>query len=163
MLRCARQLRLKARAIRESWSGLPKLSLPAIIERHDGTFAVLGKAGTEDVLIHDPAVNRPQVIKRAEFEQSWTGRVVLITRRASLSDLARKFDVTWFLQAMHKYRYLLTEVLIASFFLQLFGLISPLFFQVVIDKVLVHRGLTTLDVLVFGLVTVSIFEALLGA
>jgi subfamily B ATP-binding cassette protein HlyB/CyaB len=163
MLRCAKQLKLKARAVSESWSGLARLSLPAIVERRDGSFAILGKIGTEDALIHDPAVNRPQVVKRAEFEQSWTGRIVLMTRRASLSDLARKFDITWFLQAMHKYRRLLGEVLIASFFLQLFALVTPLFFQVVTDKVLAHRGYTTLDVLVFGLIVVSIFETLLGA
>src|SRR5262249_38974655 len=42
------------------------------------------------------------------------------------------------------------------------GLISPLFFQVVIDKVLVHRALTTLDVLVIGLLTIAIFETVLG-
>ncbi len=163
MLRCAKQLKLKARAVREGWSGLSKLSLPAIVERHDGTFAILGKVGAEDVLIHDPLVNRPQVIKRAEFEQGWTGRIVLMTRRASLSDLARRFDITWFLQAMHKYRRLLGEVLVASFFLQLFALVTPLFFQVVTDKVLAHRGYTTLDVLVFGLIVVSIFETVLGA
>ena len=64
---------------------------------------------------------------------------------------------------MHKYRRLLGEVLIASFFLQLFGLVTPLFFQVVTDKVLTHRGYTTLDVLVLGLITVSIFETVLGA
>jgi subfamily B ATP-binding cassette protein HlyB/CyaB len=88
--------------------------------------------------------------------------VVLIARRASLTDLARRFDIKWFLQAMHKYRRLLGEVLLASFFLQLFGLVTPLFFQVVTDKVLTHRGYTTLDVLVFGLVTVTIFETVLG-
>ena len=64
---------------------------------------------------------------------------------------------------MIKYRRLLGEVLAASFFLQLFALISPLFFQVVIDKVLVHRGLTTLDVIVIGLVMVSLFESVLTA
>ena len=85
-----------------------------------------------------------------------------MTRRASLGDLARKFDITWFLPAIHKYRRLLAEVLVASFFLQLFALVTPLFFQVVIDKVLVHRGLTTLDVLVIGLLAVSVFETVLG-
>ena len=163
MLRCAKQFKLKARSVSEAWAGLARLSLPAIIERRDGTFAILGKAGVDDVLIHDPTVNRPQVVKRAEFEEGWTGRIVLMTRRASLSDLSRKFDVTWFLQAMHKYRRLLGEVLIASFFLQLFALVTPLFFQVVTDKVLAHRGYTTLDVLVFGLIVVSIFETVLGA
>ena len=53
-------------------------------------------------------------------------------------------------------------MLVASFFLQLFALVSPLFFQVVIDKVLVHRALTTLDVLVIGLVAISMFETVLG-
>ena len=63
---------------------------------------------------------------------------------------------------MHKYRGLLGEVLVASFFLQLFALISPLFFQVVIDKVLVHRSMSTLDVLVIGLVAIGVFETVLG-
>jgi subfamily B ATP-binding cassette protein HlyB/CyaB len=53
-------------------------------------------------------------------------------------------------------------VLVGSFFLQIFALVSPLFFQVVIDKVLVHRSLGTLDVLILGLVTVAVFETILG-
>src|SRR5262249_31678531 len=61
------------------------------------------------------------------------------------------------------YRRLLSEVLVASFFLQLFALVSPLFFQVVIDKVLVHRSMSTLDVLMLGLVAIALFEAVLGA
>src|SRR5690348_4772616 len=100
---------------------------------------------------------------RAQFEAAWDGRLVLITRRAGLSDLSRRFDITWFLGAIHKYRHLLTEILIASFFLQLFALVTPLFFQVVIDKVLVHHSLSTLDVLMIGLVAIALFEGTLGA
>src|SRR5262249_60421597 len=85
-----------------------------------------------------------------------------MARRAHLSDLTRRFDITWFLGAVHKYRYLLAEVLVASFFLQLFALVTPLFFQVVIDKVLVHRSLSTLDVLMIGLVAIALFEGILG-
>jgi hypothetical protein len=99
---------------------------------------------------------------RAELEAVWDGRLVLMTRRAKLTDLSRRFDVTWFLGAVHKYRGLLSEVLLASFFIQLFALISPLFFQVVIDKVLVHRSMGTLDVLVVGLVAIALFETMLG-
>jgi ATP-binding cassette, subfamily B, bacterial HlyB/CyaB len=163
MLRCAKQLKLRARAVTENWCGLIKLPLPAIVELKDKTFMIVGKVNAEDALVQIPSENRPRIIKRAEFEYDWTGRVVLMTRRATLADVARRFDVTWFLQAMHKYRRLLTEVLLASFFLQLFGLVTPLFFQVVTDKVLTHRGFTTLDVLVIGLITVSIFETLLAA
>ena len=99
---------------------------------------------------------------RAELEAIWDGHLVLMTRRAGLLDLSRRFDITWFVGAIHKYRRLLGEVLVASFFLQLFALVSPLFFQVVIDKVLVHRSLSTLDVLIIGLVAISVFETVLG-
>src|SRR6202022_5061736 len=102
------------------------------------------------------------VVTRGEFEALWDGRLVLMTRRAGLLDLSRRFDITWFLGAIHKYRHVVGEVLVASFFLQLFALVSPLFFQVVIDKVLVHRSMSTLDVLVIGLLGISIFEAILG-
>ena len=163
ILRCAKEFQLKARLLDSDWERLAKTPLPAIGEHKDGSFFILGKVSENGALIHDPVIGRPSVLPRAEFEAMWTGRVLLATRRGELGDLFRRFDVTWFLQAMHKYRRLLGEVLVASFFLQLFGLVSPLFFQVVVDKVLVHRGLTTLDVLVVGLVTVSIFESLLTA
>jgi hypothetical protein len=80
-----------------------------------------------------------------------------------LAGALAKFDFSWFIPALVKYRKLLGEVLLISFMLQLFGLVSPLFFQVVMDKVLVHRGMTTLDVLVIGLVIVVIFESVLNA
>lgn len=163
MLRCARGLKLKARAVTENWAGLMKLPLPVIVELKDNSFIIVGKVTAEDALVQNPSEHRPRIIKRAEFEYDWIGRVVLMARRASLADVARRFDITWFLQAMHKYRRLLGEVLIASFFLQLFALATPLFFQVVTDKVLTHRGFTTLDVLVIGLIVVSTFETVLGA
>ncbi|MBV9244683.1 MAG: type I secretion system permease/ATPase [Methylobacteriaceae bacterium] len=163
MLRCAKEFELKARSLSSTWARLARTPLPALAQRPDGSFFILGKASETGVLIQDPAAGRPQALSRAEFETQWNGRLLLMSRRASLDSLARRFDITWFLQAMHKYRRLLGEVLVASFFLQLFALISPLFFQVVIDKVLVHRGLTTLDVLIVGLVAVSLFESLLTA
>jgi subfamily B ATP-binding cassette protein HlyB/CyaB len=163
ILRCARELGLKARAIKSEWSRLAKTTLPAIAQRTDGSFLILAKFAEDKVLIQDALNGRPQVMSRAEFEGIWNGQLVLMTRRANLAELARRFDITWFLQAMHKYRRLLGEVFVASFFLQVFALITPLFFQVVIDKVLVHRGLTTLDVLIVGLVAVSVFETVLAA
>src|SRR5271168_2531055 len=99
---------------------------------------------------------------RDQFAAVCEGRVVLMTRRAGLADLSRRFDISWFLGAIHKYRHQLSEVFVASFFLQLFALVSPLFFQVVIDKVLVHRSMSTLDVLMIGLITISLFETILG-
>ena len=163
MLRCAREFELKARTIESQWERLADTPLPAIARMRNGSFLILGKMTGDTVLIQDPVIGRPQILPRAAFEERWSGELLLMTRRAGLGDLAKTFNITWFLGAIHKYRRLLGEVLVASFFLQLFGLVSPLFFQVVVDKVLVHRGLTTLDVLVFGFVTVAIFESALTA
>ncbi|MBN9487233.1 MAG: type I secretion system permease/ATPase [Alphaproteobacteria bacterium] len=162
MLRCARQLGLKAREVRTRWDRLIRTPLPGIAVLRDGGFLLLGKASDDKILVQMPGSPRPKLMTRAEFEAVWDGRLVLMTRRAALTDLGRRFDITWFLGAVHKYRGLLSEVLVASFFLQIFALVSPLFFQVVIDKVLVHRSMSTLDVLVFGLVAIAVFETVLG-
>ena len=162
MIRCAKALGLKARAFRTDWSRLAKTPLPAIASLHDGGFIVVAKAAEDKVLVQSPLASRPALLTRDELAAVWDGGLILMTRRAGLSDITRHFDITWFLGAIHKYRHLLGEVLLASFFLQLFALISPLFFQVVIDKVLVHRSLSTLDVLAVGLVAVSAFETILG-
>ena len=162
MVRCARQMGLKARASSSNWSRLANTPLPGIAVLTDGGFLILGKASDDKALVQRPGSTRPEVLTRADFEAIWDRRLILMARRASLLDLTRRFDITWFLGALHKYRRLLSEVLLASFFLQVFALVSPLFFQVVIDKVLVHRSMSTLDVLVIGLVTISVFEAALG-
>jgi len=162
MLRCAKDFGLKARDCRTNWSRLAMTPLPAIASLRDGGFLVLAKADEDKVLVKSPMVSRPALMTRDELVSVWDGRLILMTRRAGLAETARRFDISWFLGAVHKYRHLLSEVLVASFFLQLLGLISPLFFQVVIDKVLVHRSLSTLDVLVIGLMAVSVFEAVLG-
>jgi len=162
ILRCAKDFGLKARSCRTSWSRLAKMPLPAIAGLRDGRFMVLAKAGEDEVLVQSPQNSRPAMMTRAELLELWDGDLILMTRRVGLSDIGRRFDITWFLGAIHKYRRLLSEVLFASFFLQMFALVSPLFFQVVIDKVLVHRSLSTLDVLVIGLVAISMFETVLG-
>jgi ATP-binding cassette, subfamily B, bacterial HlyB/CyaB len=162
MLRCARELGLKARSCRTGWARLATTPMPGIAVLRDGGFIVLAKVGDDKAIVQTPQPPHPRLMTRAELEAVWDGEFVLMTRRGGLADLSRRFDITWFLGAIHKYRHVLAKVLVASFFLQLFALISPLFFQVVIDKVLVHRSLGTLDVLVIGLVTISIFETILA-
>jgi subfamily B ATP-binding cassette protein HlyB/CyaB len=163
MLRCAKQFGIKARLVPTTWERLDKTPLPAIVPLRDGGFLILGKAGDGKAVVQSPGAPRPVLMTKAEFGAAWDGKLILMSKRAGLGDLARRFDITWFMGAIHKYRALLGEVLLASFFLQLFALVSPLFFQVVIDKVLVHRSLGTLDVLVAGMVAISIFEVMLGS
>ena len=124
----------------------------------DGTFALLARAAADRVLLQDLAANRPAIEQRAAFDERWSGELILMTTRERMAGSSRPFDFTWFIPAIVRYRSPLGEVLVASLFLQFFALMTPLFFQVVVDKVLVHRGLSTLDVLMIGLVVISVFE-----
>ena len=162
MLRCAKDFGAKARTYYTIWNRLSDTPLPGLAVLRDGSCLLIGKASANQVLVQDPLSPRPAYMSRSELEAVWDGRLVLVTRRVGLVELTRRFDITWFLGAIHKYRHLLSEVLVVSFFLQLFALISPLFFQIIIDKVLVSRTLSTLDVLVVGLVAISFFETVLG-
>nr|WP_271565979.1 type I secretion system permease/ATPase [Bradyrhizobium sp. CCBAU 11386] len=163
MLRYAKQRGLKARVFKTTFERLATTPLPGIAVLRDGGFVLFGKAADGKVLVQAPLAQRPQLMTQAELEAVWDGRIVMVARRAGLVDLARRFDITWFLGAIVKYRGLLGEVFVASFFLQLFALATPLIFQVVIDKVLVHRSISTLDLLIVAFSAIAIFETVLGA
>ena len=162
VVRAGRQSGVKIRLATSRWDRLGRLALPAMAELRDGGFVVLVKAASDKVLILDPRERQNKTLARAEFEAIWSGRLILVATRAALAAAERRFDFTWFIPAVVKHRRLFGQVLAGSLFLQLFALVSPLFFQVVIDKVIVHNSLSTLDVLVFGLVAIAVFEALLG-
>ena len=162
LARLARRIGLKARLTSSRIERLLQTPLPAIAQLNDGSFIIVAKCLNDTVLLHDEIQRRSYSVSLSAFAQSWSGRLLLLTSRAVLADGGGKFDVSWFIPSIVKYRKQFLEVLTGSFFLQLFGLVSPLFMQVVIDKVLVHKSMSTLDVLVFGMLTISIFEALLG-
>ena len=167
VLRAARLLGLKAKLSRTTLERLGMTPLPVLALMHgdEGSTCcvILGRCDAQRVMLQDPSRGSTgSVIEPVEvFAQQWTGEIVLVTSRASLAGEVAKFDFSWFVPSLVKHRRLLGEVLAISFMLQLFALVSPLFFQVVMDKVLVHRGLTTLDVLVVGLLVVVVFESLL--
>jgi subfamily B ATP-binding cassette protein HlyB/CyaB len=162
LLRAAKHLGLKAGLLKTEWGKLPGTPFPAVAKRTDGRYVVLAKIDGDKALIQDPVEGRPLVLSREQFESAWAGELLLFTKRANLRLQDLKFDFTWFIPALVKYRKFLGEVLIASFFLQLFALLTPLFMQVVIDKVLVHKGFTTLHVLAIGMIALALFDAVLG-
>ena len=110
---------------------LSKTPLPGIAVLRDSRFLLLGKASEDRFIVQDPLSSRPVLMSREEIEAIWDGRLVLMAGRAGLGRfVTRHFGISWFVGAIHKYRHILGEVLVASFFLQLFALVSPLFFQV---------------------------------
>ena len=173
LIRIAKRLGLMARQRRAALTDLAKMPLPALAMLADGSTVVLLKADDSgDVgarfMVMRPAAQRPEVWNEAQAARELTlasGEVelLLMTSREHIAGEKRAFDISWFIPALVKYRKPLRDVLIGSFFLQLVGLASPIFFQLVIDKVLVHQSVTTLEVLAIGLTAILVFETLLSA
>jgi ATP-binding cassette, subfamily B, bacterial HlyB/CyaB len=161
-------------------SKLSSAVLPALMPVFNGGFMIVGKIDTTTaagaVVLQEEGESEPRQITLAEFDQLFAGQWIeatkpSVTHAANQTDGAgnltgaaqAKFGVSWFWQSLQKYKGLMGEILLASLFVQIIALITPLIFQVVIDKVLTHRTLSTLDVMVIALLGVSIFEVLLGA
>ncbi|KLD78167.1 peptidase C39, partial [Xanthomonas hyacinthi DSM 19077] len=162
LLLAAKQLGLKAKFSDIAADRLDKVALPALAWQPDGEHFIVAKLGDQKVLIQDLRLRRPQVLTRDQFDQHYAGWLLLVASRASvLGELAR-FDFRWFVPAVVKYRRILLEVFVVSLFIQLFALVTPLFFQVVMDKVLVHHGMTTLEVIAAGLLAIAVFDVTLN-
>jgi subfamily B ATP-binding cassette protein HlyB/CyaB len=175
LIRAAKSIGFKAKFIQDTAEHLSEHVLPAIARHKDGHFFIIAKVakaangGKDEVLIQDldPSAksNAPTTHSFEALAGFWDGELLLLSKRAAffsgvLSESA-KFGFSWFVPALIKYKAYFSDVFVASFFIQLVGLASPIFFQVVIDKVLVHKGMTTLDVLAVGFFIVITFEVVL--
>jgi len=176
LLQAARRLQLKARSgpldLARAADG--RLPLPCIISlgsaatdedaaANQAGFVILAAVVNGRAMLHDPLEGRREMLALDTLKLRLTGVAIFVTSRAQLAAEMARFDFTWFVPAIVKYRSLLSEVLVASLFIQIFALLTPLFFQVVMDKVLVHKGVSTLTVIALGLLAVVIFESLLSA
>lgn len=157
----ARSLGLQARALPMQADRLDRLPYPALVMDRTGKHFVVAAVKDRTALIQEANERAPSVKSLDEVIARTSGRVLLFASRASLAGEMAKFDFSWFIPAIVKYRHLLLEVLGVSAILQLFGLITPLMFQVVMDKVLTNRAEATLLVVCVGLLVASLFEVLL--
>lgn len=158
----ARKLGLKAKAVKTSIARLGSTPLPAIAIDREGRFFIIARLDQGKALIQDPRAERAEIISNEVLQARWHGQLILVRSETGSPGETSRFDFTWFIPAIVKYRKLLGEVLLVSFVLQIFALLTPLFFQVVMDKVLVHHGLTTLDVVAIGLLGIMLFESALS-
>lgn len=157
------ELGFESRVVRGSYSDLGKKSRPLVVLLKDGSLAIAGGVTAEGCVLQQQGQSQPAKVSRQAFEALWQGQWMDAQLKVGTEGAAGdKFGVSWFLLAMKKYKALLAEVLLASLFVQVFALATPLVFQVVIDKVLTHRSLSTLDVLALALAALALFEVALS-
>jgi subfamily B ATP-binding cassette protein HlyB/CyaB len=163
LLLAAGKLGLRARLVKTTVGRLAQTPLPAIALGRDGSCFLIAKQHQDKVLVHDPKSSQAEILDLAALDERWSGQLILARPQEEAVSMSVRFDFTWFIPAVIKYRRLLGEVLASSFALQIFALATPLFFQVVMDKVLVHQAYTTLNVIAVGLLAVVLFETALSA
>lgn len=159
--RAAKSLKLKAKVVNEKKGSLHRLTLPAIVKLKTGEYSVVAKADENKVLMLEAYERNPKVVGMEDFHNIWDGEtVLLIPRDIGSRDL--KFGLKWFIPSILKYKKPFIEVLAAALMMQILMIFSPLITQSVIDKVLTHNSLSTLDVLALGLLLINIFEMILS-
>ncbi|WP_310319630.1 type I secretion system permease/ATPase [Paraburkholderia terricola] len=157
----ARSLGMKARVVPLRTERLDRAPLPALALDRAGRHFIIAACDGKTAYVLESDASAPAVVPLETIATRATGRMILFASRASLAGELLRFDFSWFIPAVVRYRRLLLEVLGISVALQFFGLVSPLMFQVVMDKVLVNRTYSTLDVVCIVLFVSSTFEVLL--
>ena len=164
IVRAAQRIGLKARIVSGFDVGrLASLPLPAILKLRDGTFTLIvarNQAGLHRIV--SPVTQIYRELDAADLFEEAEAIAILATRRfAGAGQDPKTFGFRWFLPSLWRYRKPLAHVLLASLFVQIFALVTPIFFQIVVDKVLTHKSYSTLYVLAVGLVLIGLFDVVL--
>ena len=155
----AEQLGFHSRGIKALPDHLENIELPAIAHWEGFHYVVLYEVKKDLVVVADPAIGLRK-LSREDFEKGWTGYLLLLTPTAKIERIEEsKTSYGRFLPLLKPYRRLLFEIFVASLVLQLFGLASPIFTQVIVDNVLVHKSISTLNILLVGMLLIAIFQS----
>lgn len=150
---------LTAQLIKVPAIAVHRLQTPALIAWQD-SFAVLYKTSDQELVLAVPEMGMVRR-KPKDFVETWGEEGEVLLLQPTKFTPKQRFGLSWFVPALKRHRKVLIEVLIASVFVQLFGLVNPLVTQVIIDKVLNQNSLDALTVLGIFLLVVSVLEAVL--
>jgi subfamily B ATP-binding cassette protein HlyB/CyaB len=163
LAQAAKTIGLKARIIHNPTAKrLRTIPVPAIIRVRDGTWAIFGiELKPNRFRLLDPVTKLQEELTIEEILQRLDRDVILIAKSRQLAAEQLRFGFSWFIPPLKRYWRPLTHVLVASFFISLFGLVRPLVFQLVVDKVLVSKSYSTLVVVISAMVLLAVFESVL--
>lgn len=157
---------LTAQLVEVPGGALGRIPTPAMIPWGEG-FALIYEATDQEITVAVPQLGvlhqRPGELSARLQEETTGDRLPILLLRQTKETPQQRFGLSWFLPSITEHRKVLFEVLLASFFVQLFGLANPLMIQVIIDKVLVQNSIDTLHILGVLLLVVAVFEALLSS
>lgn len=169
LLRIGADIGLKVKHDRLTWDGLLAQEgvFPLIAVLANNRAVIVVGVRHEDrgkIAFLDPGAAQAAVVleDRDIFCARWPGEVILVKRNHKLTELNQRFGFAWFIPEILKQKEAFRDIVIAALAMHLLALASPIFFQLVIDKVLTHQSETTLWVLAVGIVFALAFDSLFG-
>lgn len=163
LLTAAESLGFATRPVKASLNQLAKQKLPAIAHWEGKHYIVVYEITSQHVIVADPAIGQ-RTLTHTEFKADWTGYTLLLQPTATLKEAQETSTPFWqFFELIKPHSLIVLEVFIASIFIQIFGLITPLFTQLILDRVVVQRSELTLTAVGIGLLLFSVFRvAMMG-
>lgn len=154
----AESIGFSTRPVKASLDQLAKQKLPAIAHWEGKHYIVVYEITPKHVIVADPAIGQCS-LSHAKFKANWTGYTLLLQATAMLKDTKETSTPFWqFFELMKPHSLVMLEVFIASLFIQIFGLVTPLFTQLILDRVVVQRSELTLTAVGLGLLIFSLFR-----
>jgi ATP-binding cassette, subfamily B, bacterial HlyB/CyaB len=140
---------------------------PLLARLKDGNSMIVVGARSDDggvLAVLDPLgdLGAVKMLDPAAFQALWSGEVLFLKRTSKLSDTRQPFGLRWFIPEILQQKAAFRDIAIAAMAMNILGLASPIFFQLVIDKVLVHHSVSTLWVLAAGIGIALLFESTFG-
>ncbi|WP_404785950.1 ABC transporter transmembrane domain-containing protein [Altericista sp. CCNU0014] len=159
----AEMLGFTTKPVKATLPQLAKQSLPAIAHWEGKHYIVVYRVTTRHVIVADPGIGQRN-LTHAAFEADWTGYTLLLTPSAFFKEAKEDKTTFWhFLDLLKPHQLVMFEVLIASICIQLFGLVTPLFTQLLLDRVVVQGSDLTLTAIGMGLLLFGLFRvAIMG-
>ncbi|MBW4469866.1 MAG: peptidase domain-containing ABC transporter [Stenomitos rutilans HA7619-LM2] len=152
---------LNAQLVAVPVESISHLAVPALIRWQD-SFAILYDVSEKELVLAVPESGLYRQTP-AQFAENWGKEGQALLLKPAMQSSQQPFNLRWFLPSLVRYRRVLLQVLVASFFVQILGLANPLVTQLIIDKVIVQNSVSTLHVLGILVIILSAFEGLISS
>lgn len=155
----AEKIGLTARGVRVNYAGLMKLNTPAICHWGRNHFVVLYEISETSAIVADPEIGI-LTLDREEFVHNFSGFALELTVTPEHGKhFQAKSSFSILLPIIASHQKALRDIFIGSAAVQLLSLALPMFTQVVLDKVVVHQSISMLNMLLFGMVILTLFQS----
>lgn len=163
LAKAAEGLGFHTRPVRASFNRVAEQANPWIAHWEGNHYIVVYIVKGDQVVVADPALGR-RTLTKDEFQQHWTGYALLVDPTERLQDTEIKQpSLGRYIAPLLAYRSTILQIIAFSILIQVFGLFTPLFTQIILDKVVVQKSLTTLNVFAFGLLIFGFWSIGLSA